>query len=119
MGELLNHAKREFKIKGWDETCSDGMQKHKCEHILKLLEVFSDEGHSGSSASYAISLFNRLVNFKPISALTGDDSEWMEINDNLYQNIRCSSVFKDSTGKTWDIDNDRKKVVFPYFPESN
>ena len=45
------------------------------------------------------SLFNRLVMFKPINFLTGEDDEWTEVGEledgkTLYQNKRCSSIFK-------------------------
>ena len=51
----------EFKAAGWlndDGTYIDEMQGMICDHVLKLLEVFSDEGHSGTSAPYAIRLFS-------------------------------------------------------------
>ena len=66
---LKDHAIAEFKNAGWiDENgkfCED-TQEAICNHILKLLEVFSEEGHSGSSAPYAIDLFTRLASYKPI-----------------------------------------------------
>ena len=50
----------EFKAAGWtDENgkFNDEMQEAICNHVLKLLEVFSDEGHSGSTAPYACLLY--------------------------------------------------------------
>ena len=109
---LIQHAKDEFRAAGWvDENgkYDDEMQEMICKHILALLEVFSNEGHTGSTAPYTIHMFTRLANFKPIAPLTGDDWEWSEvgrdgdIGGRLYQNKRCSSVFKNDTG-AWNID---------------
>jgi hypothetical protein len=35
-----------------------------------------------------------LAKFEPIAPLTGDDSEWIEVDQDAYQNRRMSSVFK-------------------------
>ena len=59
----------EFRAAGWlDEhgKYNDEMQEMICNHVLKLLDVFADEGHSGSSAPYAINLFSKLAKFDPI-----------------------------------------------------
>ena len=112
--------------------------------ILEIVEKFSEQGHSGFSASYALSVLDRLLRYKPISALTGDESEWNEVSSGkdgmaTYQNKRCSSVFKDvdSSGKIVSIhdidaivvsDNGgitwfssggfglKKEITFPYLP---
>lgn len=105
---LLSHAKEEFRAAGWtDENgqFNDEMQEAICNHVIKLLEVFSDEGHSGSSAPYAINLFTRLAKFEPIAPLTGEDWEWVETSRGVLQNKRASHVFKDiETGEAYDID---------------
>lgn len=114
LGEFVSnlkfHAQNEFVAAGWCDTngvFKDEMQQAICEHVLKLLEVFSEEGHSGSSAPYAINLFSTLAKFKPIAPLTGEDWEWVDVAEYngspLWQNKRCSSVFKDETG-VYDID---------------
>lgn len=103
---LINHAKEEFRAAGWtDENgqFNDEMQEMICNHVLKLLEVFSDEGHSGSSAPYTINLFSRLAKFEPIAPLTGEDWEWTDTG-HCYQNKRASHVFKDYDGNCYDID---------------
>jgi len=68
---------------------------------LKLLEVFSEEGHSGSSAPYAVHMFSRLASWKPLTPLTGEDDEWNEVGTGAWQNNRASNVFKDETGAYW------------------
>lgn len=100
------HALMEFKAAGWDFE-KDPMQKAMCEHVLRLLEVFSEEGHSGSSAPYAVGLFKQLALFEPICPLTGEDWEWNEISEGSFQNKRCSHVFKDKdrfNGQAYDIE---------------
>ena len=106
MSNLINHAREEFRAAGWtDENgkYKDEMQEMICNHVLKLLEVFSDEGHSGSTAPYAISMFTTLANFKPIAPLTGEDWEWVD-HGHTKQNKRCGSVFKDPDGECYNID---------------
>ena len=106
MSNLIKHAKEEFRAAGWtDENgkFNDDMQEAICNHLIKLLEVFSDEGHSGSTAPYTISLFSRLAKFEPIAPLTGEDWEWHDTGHG-YQNRRASHVFKDYDGNCYDID---------------
>lgn len=105
MSNLINHAKEEFRAAGWvDENgkFNDDMQEAICDHLIKLLQVFSDEGHSGSTAPYTINLFSRLAKFEPIAPLTGEDWEWSDTGHN-YQNRRASHVFKDYDGNCYDI----------------
>jgi hypothetical protein len=110
MNNYQKHAMREFVAAGWTDangTWTDEMQEMICGHVFKLLEVFADEGHSGSSAPYAISLFEKLAKFEPITPLTGEDWEWTDVGEQsgrpLWQNKRCGHVFKDKDG-AYDID---------------
>jgi hypothetical protein len=92
-----DHAISEFKALGWVDSEGEyncEMQQSICEDVLRLLDVFAEAGHSGSTAPYAINLFSRLAKFEPIAPLTGDDSEWIEVDQDVYQNRRMSSVFK-------------------------
>lgn len=106
MNNYERHARAEFRAAGWtDENgeFKDEMQQMMCEHVLKLLDAFADEGHSGFSAPYAINLFKTLASFEPIVPLTGEDFEWNEVGTGMYQNNRCSRVFKDENG-AYDIE---------------
>ena len=110
MSNYESHAWVEFKAAGWvDENnkFNDEMQEAICMNVLKLLEVFEEEGHSGSSAPYAINLFEKLAKFEPIAPITGDDWEWNEVSNGVFQNKRCSHVFKQADrfdGQPYDID---------------
>ncbi len=106
-----------------------------CEHILKMVDVFTEEGHSGFSARYAINILQKLLQWEPLSPLTGEDDEWGEVDDDgLYQNKRLSRVFKKGKdGRAYDIDGkvfvepngasytSRDSLVyieFPYVPKT-
>jgi hypothetical protein len=148
MNNLHNHALAEFRAAGWTNAegqFKDEMQQAICEHVLKLIEVFANEGHSGSTAPYAIDMFKKLAMFEPLVPLTGEDWEWNEVGDGVFQNKRCSRVFKQADrfdGQAYDIDgivffdwhtdpetgekskshytdsNSRVPIMFPYTPKT-
>lgn len=113
------------------------MQKQINQDILAVVEVFSNQGHSGFSASYAIGMIQKLLSYEPITPLTGADDEWTQLdynNDTKYQNKRCSRVFKDANGQAYDIEgkifsddggkswyqskDSRVYIKFPYRPKT-
>lgn len=106
MSNIHKHALMEFRAAGWtDENgkFNDEMQEAICDHVLKLLDVFADEGHSGTTAPYTVNLFKQLAMFEPIVPLTGEDWEWTEVADGMFQNKRCGHVFKESNdGQAYD-----------------
>lgn len=112
MSNYKFHAQQEFRAAGWvDENGKyiDEMQEAICKNVLELLKVFSDEGHSGSSAPYTINVFSKLARFEPIAPLTGEDWEWNEVSDRadgvMYQNNRMGAVFKHGKdGKAYWLD---------------
>jgi hypothetical protein len=139
MSNLHSHALAEFRAAGWlDETGAyiDEMQGMLCKHVLELLKVFSEEGHSGSTAPYTVNMFKKLAMFEPLVPLTGEDWEWHEPSPGVFQNIRCSRVFKQAdrfNGQAYDIDGrvfreptgacytgaeSRVPVTFPYTPKT-
>lgn len=110
----------------------DEMQDAIEKHVLKMVRAFSDEGHSGSSASYTIGILEKVLRFEPLTPLTGDDDEWNEVGEGYWQNRRCSHIFRDDTG-TYDsqgrvfVEPDgcaytsresRVYVTFPYTPKT-
>lgn len=107
MSKLIEHAKREFLKLGYKpiEESEEGPNKWIQENILELLEIFSKQGHSGSSAKFCIDYFSKLANFMPIAPITGEDDEWGDAHrKDTYQNNRCSAVFKDGkNGKPYYI----------------
>lgn len=118
-----DYAMMEFRAAGWcDENgkFKDEMQQAICEHVLKLLEVFSEEGHTNNSAPYAVKLFEKLALFKPIAPLTGEDWEWNDVSswgtDIKFQNKRCSHVFKEADGRAYDSEG---LVFYSLFTDKN
>lgn len=129
MSNLLQHAEHELKLLRSNEPCEiqDAVDKH----ILKMVEMFSEEGHSGSSAPYCIGILEKLLRFEPINPLTGEEDEWFDHGDGVRQNKRCSHVFKDADNRAYDIDgrifrepngscytssDSRVYIEFPYTP---
>ena len=95
MSNLVAYAKSELERAGMFKEDSDygGMMGPA---VLKMVELFSAEGHSGMSASLAIALFERVARFEPLTPLTGEPDEWNEVGPGMWQNNRCSYIFKDS-----------------------
>lgn len=128
----IDHAKREFLAAGYKpiEIEEDGPNKWIQENVLELLEVFSRQGHSGFSANFCIDYFTKLAKQEPLTPLSGEDSEWNDVDDSCCQNNRCSCIFKHKkSGVCYTIDgyvfkdqngccftnyHSRKLVEFPY-----
>ena len=127
----LAHVKREvpewFNQEGPNRWIADG--------TVDLLAVFASQGHSGSSAPFAVNFFKTMAAFEPWGPLTGEECEWGEsINhEGTQQNRRCSHVFRDSEGQAYDINgrvftdpdgcsytsrDSRVDVTFPYTPHT-
>jgi len=111
---LYRHAQYELSRLGEDD---DEIQAAMNRGLLELVLVFDTHGHSGFSANYAINMLRKLLKWEPITPLTGEDSEWVEVGSGTFQNRRCSRVFKDASrfgGQAYDIDG----MVFRY-PNGN
>lgn len=105
MSNLLEHASYELERAGL--TTGDEYGRAVSDAVLKLMEVFVNQEHSGLSANIVTDIFNRLTNFEPLTPLTGEDDEWVELNysdEVYYQNRRCPSVFKRVDGTAYNID---------------
>lgn len=136
-GYTVRHAEREFLAVGYtplDQAQEDGPNKWIQQNVLELLEAFSRQGHSGFSAHYAVETFRKLALHEPLVPLSGADDEWNEVGDGVFQNNRCSHVFKQPdrfNGQAYDINgrifrepsgacytnsNSFVPVTFPYTP---
>ena len=144
MGTLLDHAKRELGILGMTEDSLEASNVAMRKHILHMVNEFSKERHSNFSAHYAVKCLQRLLEFEPLTPLTGEDSEWYHVTSEkennveipVYQNIRCSRVFKqanrfegqaydvegrkfvDSNGHIWLTVDSIIPITFPYTPST-
>ena len=118
LSNLVSYAESEMdRIGLTNEDEYNGMMR---EHILKMVKLFAEEGHSGFSGRYALDLLTKLLDFKPLTPLTGEDDEWTDISDYgdspRYQNKRRSSVFKNPDGECYDIDG---KVFWEWYRDEN
>lgn len=132
---LIEHAKRELALMRGPADQPDEMQDAIEAHVLKMVETFADEGHSGSSGAYTLSILSKVLAFEPVTPLTGNDDEWVEVGAQngkpLYQNNRCGRVFREGDDYAYDIEgkvfrdpdgscftsrDSRVPVTFPYTP---
>ena len=131
---LYEYAKSEMD-RAWPGK-EDRMQEAVKDNVLELVKVFSRQFHSGFSGAYVLSVLDRILHWKPITPVTGEEDEWQEPwgDDNHQQNKRCSSVFRKNFDNSTAYDIDRKvfstdggetffsnkdskmPVTFPYFP---
>lgn len=101
MSKFIEWCEKELELIGGSD---DEMQCLINKNILDICKLFDSQGHSGFSASYVIHKIARLLDWKPITPLIGDDDEWNLIDENVYQNKRCSAVFKEGkNGKAYYI----------------
>lgn len=92
--------------------------------MIDILKRFFDQWDSGGAVACVAPVLVRLIKGQPLAPLTGDEKEWMECGPGVFQNIRCSSVFKqrEVTGRRrggmhpYDIDNEGWNGTFPYDP---
>jgi hypothetical protein len=130
-------AKNELELieKGCEDAVSLYEQKKVTKNVMDVVKIFDKQGHSDFSASYTLNLIRRLLDWKPIKPLTGEDDEWgEELNKDKHtqQNKRCSAVFRknfdnstayyfrgkvfsDDGGKTWLTKRESVvPIAFPY-----
>ena len=108
MSNLVEHAKRELELAGFFDKDSD-YDGALGESVLKLIEVFAKQGHTGGSAPATLNLFNILVNFDTIVPLTNKSDEWYDASAGLQQSKRNPSIFSDDGLQTYfDVRSDGK-----------
>jgi hypothetical protein len=134
-GNLVQHALIELQAAGHFD--GDQMSALAAQGAVDLVRVFSTQGHSGFSASFMRHMVHKLLAYEPLGPLTGADSEWTdvaELSDGpMWQNRRCSHVFKAGDGQAYDINAvvfeepdgarftgrySRQFITFPYSPRS-
>lgn len=110
---LNEHARFELDRAGLFDSDSD-YDGQIGKAVMELIETFSSQGHSGASASIVINIFNELAQYKPLAGITGDKEEWIEVSNNIFQNKRLGSVFKQMNihnGKPYYLDAIAWKIV--------
>lgn len=107
MTNTQQHAINEFAI--LEKNVPDASVIPFKKEILALCEAFGKSGQSGGSAPYTAgaitSAIKSLLSFDLLYPITGDDSEWSNsIDEETYQNIRLSSLFKTKTDKPYYLE---------------
>lgn len=129
---MVSHCQRE--LASWFAEGEDSPNRWMADAVERLVRLHATEGHSGSSAPFAIAVFKEVAAFKPWGPLTGADDEWMEPWDgaDLLQNRRCSRVFSDKdgaydsegrvfrtpSGSCYTNRDSRVRITFPYTPKT-
>jgi hypothetical protein len=79
--------------------------------ILALCNAFGNNGESGGSAPCTagaiVATLKKLLLQRPIMPMTGIDEEWNKVSEDdpcIWQNNRCSNLFKNSEGRAWYLD---------------
>lgn len=106
---LIEFAQKELELIETNCKDKDELEGQKLinKNIMQVIKTFSEQGHSGFSANYALNILDKLLRYVPLTPLTGDDDEWTELNygdDISYQNKRCPSVFKDKNGNAYNCE---------------
>lgn len=97
---LVDHARRELELIGEDPDFITG--------YLKVIQAFADMDHSGGSASIAIPVINRLLQFGNLSDLTNNPDEWLYVSEEqwgspegIWQSRRNSEAFSNDAGNSY------------------
>lgn len=103
---LVDYAQKELDRAGLFDSDSDygGMLGDAC---LAIVKVFSEQGHSGFSAEMTTQIVSKLMRYEPLTPLTSDPSEWMEVDTGkMWQSTRKPTSFSTDGGSTWyDLDD--------------
>lgn len=109
MSKLKQFAEEEFNIliKNGGSVIVQFMPE-----ILALIEKIGNSGQSGGSMPYVSSAVadtvQKLCMFEPITPIYGTDDEWIDVSDMadepMWQNRRCSALFKDIEGQVSYVD---------------
>lgn len=101
MSKTKSKAVKEFQI--LEKTVEDAIITPFKKEIIALVNKFGNSGQSGGSAPFTAKAISKAVEKlclqEPICDITGIDEEWNNCSDmgddEMYQNNRLSSVFKD------------------------
>lgn len=128
--DLVEYAKNELRL---CKNSSEYFQQQLDNNIISIIELFEKQGHltwvrlglpTSSTASYTIARLIRLLDFKPLTPLTGDENEWQPcMSGETEQNKRCFSVFRKNkdnktayynNAKVFSNTNSIVNITFPF-----
>lgn len=106
MSNMVEHAKRELK--------RAGVEPEYQVPIVDMIRIFSDMGHSGTSAEYVRGIVNDLLAQQNLTPLTDDPEEWHYYGEEvwgekggIWQNVRNGKAFSRDAGKHYWLLEDR------------
>lgn len=103
---LVDHAHRELELAGLFDPSSDydGALGHA---VMDLVKLFSQQGHSGYSASMVSELFNQLSHYKALTPCDHTNPDQVQdVGSPTMQCRRVPSHLSNDGGQTWfDIDD--------------
>lgn len=137
MSNLVEFAQNELNrlLKNCTDSEDLNIQQTINNDILNVIKQFSEQGHTGTTAHYCISVLTNLLSWRPLTPLTGEEDEWEDVSKyynnehSVFQNKRCPAVFKEDgkyynvegriftedNGHTWYTSKDsRVEITFPY-----
>jgi hypothetical protein len=83
----------------------DGLQPKLADSILKMIDAWSEVGHSGGSAMWTREIVHKLLGYEALTPTTNDPDEWEDVSEingsPMWQNKRDSRNFSKDGGKTW------------------
>lgn len=137
---ILEHLEREFRIAGLLSGTS-ALEDKLVVSLRGLATTFIEQEHTHETGSMTLTLFDRIVQGKPLVPLYGAPAEWERLPPNpedpegpVAVNKRCRTVFKyaaghavdvgmlplyvdQTSGRTFNNPTDRPPVIqFPYMP---
>lgn len=98
MSELENFAKEELERIGL-MTGNNGA----ADSIFKLITLYARSRSHIFDYDFVLEAFYKLAKNIPISAVTGEESEWQYIGSG-WQNARDKSIFEDAHGRAYRVD---------------
>lgn len=95
---LVAHARRELELLGEEAETIDW--------YCRVIAEFASFGHSGGTAMATIPVLHRLLLFQPLTPLTSDPAEWMDVAEvsgvtNMWQSRRNYEAFSEDGGATY------------------
>lgn len=101
---LYDHAERELNMIQCEEPEKTA--------LLEAVRGFAKGGWSGGSVGWGVATLVRLLEFKPLSPISSEPTEWNHIADErtpngpIWQSQRRSTTFSRDGGRTWyDIED--------------
>lgn len=122
MSNLLEHAKTELELAGYDiseEGCNkedlmDDYANACAKSAYELVETLSKQGHSGMSIGITLGLFNKLAKWQTLTPITNNPDEWIKLGgceNGPWQNKRKPSCFTTDFKTYRDVEADENYNV--------